>query len=254
MDSGTGLRTVERALVVLSAFSDERPECGVVELSRELGLDKSQVQRILATLAARGFVTANPATRRYRLGPALLGLGQRAQRSIAMDGEIGPVLHELAQRFRQSAVFNVPDEDKYVCAGAVDFPGPLRYTASVGDPFPGHGGASGHAIFAQLPTGKIELLFPRQLPKLTGNCMTTREALLACYEKVRSRGYAISTGEYDARVMAVAAPVFAAGGVIGSITIAGSAESIREQIDEIVPAVTAAAGRLSGVYPSRQKG
>ena len=61
------LQTADRALQVLLAFRS-RPEWGVSELARELGLDKSVTQRLLSTLARRGFVLADPESRRYRLG------------------------------------------------------------------------------------------------------------------------------------------------------------------------------------------
>ena len=239
------LRTVDRALVVLGAFTDERPERGVLELSRELGLDKSQVQRMLATLAARGFLTVRPDTRRYRLGPALLGLGRRAERSIGLDGSIGPVLRKLAHTFAISAVFNVPDGNQYRCAAAVDFPGPLRYASAIGELYPGHGGASGHAIFAQFRAERVRELFTDQLPALTRTTVTSVDALLARYAEVRRRGVAISEGEYHPQVMAVAAPVVVGGEPVGSIGVAGAAEQLRERVDEIAAAVAAAAAELS---------
>ncbi|AOS63939.1 IclR family transcriptional regulator [Actinoalloteichus hymeniacidonis] len=242
------LRTVDRALVVLSAFTDERPERGVVELARELGLDKSQVQRMLATLAGRGFLTVRPDTRRYRLGPALLGLGRRAERSMGLDGSISTVLHTLAHTFAHSAVFNVPDGSQYRCAAAVDFPGPIRYSSAIGELYPGHGGASGHAIFAQLPTERVRELFPGRLAALTRSTIGTVDALLHRHAQVRDRGVAISEGEYHPQVMAVAAPVFVAGGVVGSIGIAGAAEQMRERVDEITTAVVAAAAELTSRY------
>jgi len=62
------LRSVTNALSVLEAFSVERPEQGVTELAHALGLGKSTVHRLLASLAARGYVRRNPETERYSLG------------------------------------------------------------------------------------------------------------------------------------------------------------------------------------------
>ncbi|MBK1783814.1 IclR family transcriptional regulator [Prauserella cavernicola] len=242
------LRTVDRALVVLGAFTDERPERGVVELARELGLDKSQVQRMLATLAARGFLTVNANTRRYRLGPALLGLGRRAERSIGLDGAIPPTLHDLAHEFELSAVFNVPDGHHYRCAAAVDYPGPLRYSAAIGQLYPGHGGASGHAIFAQLPADHVRQLFTGHLTPMTRGSITSVDALLARHADVREQGVAVSEGEYHTQVMAVAAPVFVAGAVIGSLAIAGAADNMRDRAESIAATVRIRARELTLGY------
>jgi len=150
------LLTVDRALQALEAFTRESPEWGVSELARAAGLDKSQVQRILATLSGRGFLAVDPLTRRYRLGPRLVALGRLAeQTSLAR-----PLLSGLARRCQESAMFNEPDGAYYRCAAAVDGPGPLRYAPIVGERFPGYGGgASGDAIFAHLLPPHVRELF-----------------------------------------------------------------------------------------------
>lgn len=64
----TVLRSVSHALAVLEAFSLERPELGVTELSHDPGLSKSTVHRLLTALGARGYVRKSARTGRYSLG------------------------------------------------------------------------------------------------------------------------------------------------------------------------------------------
>src|SRR3989338_6272239 len=71
------LRSVSNALAVLETFSVERPELGVTELSQQLHLGKSTVHRLLASLAARGYVRKNPGTGRYALGLKAFEAGAR---------------------------------------------------------------------------------------------------------------------------------------------------------------------------------
>jgi DNA-binding IclR family transcriptional regulator len=68
------LRSVERAIAVLKAFSEEEPELGVTELSRRLKLPKSTVYRLLASLQQEGVVDQDPETDKYRLGIELFRL------------------------------------------------------------------------------------------------------------------------------------------------------------------------------------
>lgn len=229
------LQTADRALQVLSAFTAASPTWGVSELARALDLDKSQVQRLLATMSTRGFTDFDPSTRRYRLGPALVGLGRLAEESDGTLTRVRDLLVPLAQRTGESVVYNVPDANRYRCAAAVDGPGPLRYTTIVGDLFPGHGGASGHAMFAHLPESRVRTLFGEGLERCTPTTPTTVEALLAIYAEVRRTGIAVSHGEYDSRVEAVAAPVFAQGTVTGAVSVIGPRESMRTHIEAIVP-------------------
>ena len=68
------MQSVERAIAILKSFSLERPERGVNELSRELGLYKNTVSRLMITLQGSGLLSPNPETERYRLGVDLIGM------------------------------------------------------------------------------------------------------------------------------------------------------------------------------------
>ncbi|HZG70865.1 MAG TPA: helix-turn-helix domain-containing protein, partial [Chondromyces sp.] len=68
------LSSVKNALRLLRSFSMEEPEKKVTELASSLGLGKSTVSRLLATLASEGFVIKDPATQKYRLGLSILHL------------------------------------------------------------------------------------------------------------------------------------------------------------------------------------
>src|SRR2546423_518759 len=67
-----------RALDVLGAFSAERPEWSVTEMSQHLGVHKSTMSRLLTTMEAAGFVRRAPNNGHYALGPRLLELSALA--------------------------------------------------------------------------------------------------------------------------------------------------------------------------------
>ncbi|MGH2996955.1 MAG: helix-turn-helix domain-containing protein, partial [Gaiellaceae bacterium] len=50
------MQSADKALAILAAFDEGRPDLGVSELAGELGLHKSTVSRLLATLEKRGLV------------------------------------------------------------------------------------------------------------------------------------------------------------------------------------------------------
>ncbi|MBC8254329.1 MAG: helix-turn-helix domain-containing protein, partial [Ardenticatenia bacterium] len=68
------VQSVERAIRILKSFNLEKPERRVNELGRELGLHKSTVSRLMATLESQGLLVRNLETDRYRLGIDLIGL------------------------------------------------------------------------------------------------------------------------------------------------------------------------------------
>ena len=71
----SSVQSIERAISILKAFSTEKGELGVTELSRQLNLHKSTVSRLLASLQREGLVEEDLVTRKYRLGMALVTLG-----------------------------------------------------------------------------------------------------------------------------------------------------------------------------------
>ena len=67
-------QSVTNALRLLGCFV-EREERGISELSRELGLSKSAVARLVASLEAGRLLMQNAETGKYRLGAGFLLYG-----------------------------------------------------------------------------------------------------------------------------------------------------------------------------------
>src|SRR3954470_7910293 len=82
-DNSTALtQTVERALSILTCFTDARPRLRVSDLVKQLALAKSTVSRRLATLESLGFVERDPQTGLYSLGLELVTLAGVALNQI----------------------------------------------------------------------------------------------------------------------------------------------------------------------------
>ncbi len=60
-------RSLLRGLAILACFTVERPERGILELARELGLSASTTHRYVLTLLELGLLERCPRSRRYRL-------------------------------------------------------------------------------------------------------------------------------------------------------------------------------------------
>lgn len=237
----TELLTVSRALLVLRAFTEERPTWGVTELAAELGLDKSQVHRLLATLAQHGFVAPVPPSRRYALGPAAVTLGHLAEMSPGVRHRFDTHLARLSAATGESVVVAVPDGFRYRTVAAQEGPGLLRYNTQVGRSYPGHLGATGHAIFAfHRGISAVDLLTADGSPATPDDVAALRDR----HETIRRDGYAISEGEYDPRVMSVACPLMLDGRIFGSVSVLGPKESMSERRDELIRAVRDAASAI----------
>ena len=81
------IQSVRRAGAILRELGSGQPRLGVTELSERLGLAKATVYGLLRSLEADELVERDVETGKYRLGPALLQLG-----NAFLDG------HELRAR------------------------------------------------------------------------------------------------------------------------------------------------------------
>ncbi len=238
---GGELKTVARALAVLESFTDDHPVWGVTELAQQLGLDKSQVHRILTTLTRHGFTAADPETRRYSLGLRLVELGRRAEWSPGLRTRLAVHVDELAAATGESAVVCVPDGFRYRTLVARDGQGPIRYNTEIGRSYPGHLGASGHAIFALFDASIAHDLLRAEGAEPSPEALA---ALTARHERARREGYAVSDGEFDPRVTTVAAPLVLGEQVFGSVGVLGPRGHMKEPADRLVAYVLATAGRI----------
>lgn len=251
----TRLQTVDRALQVLLSFSDARSDWGVTELAEAMGLNPSTSQRLLASLAARGFLTPDPYTRRYSLGPAMWHMAALWERSGGLARLAESVLAELAQATGRTASFTVPDGFHVRCIAAVDGElGPLRSHPLVGDLYPAHAGATSRAYFAFLdPLVRRNMLSGRPFARYTELTEVDEAALERKLDETYRQGWAYSEGEYDATTRAISAPVRIGTRPVGSVSVVEP--KVVERDDDIrdhVPALQEAAQSLADVLASRR--
>jgi DNA-binding IclR family transcriptional regulator len=71
----SGSQSLERGLDILEMIEAENGDIGVRELARRVGLSPTIVQRLVSSLAARGYIEKNSETSRYRLGHRSMILG-----------------------------------------------------------------------------------------------------------------------------------------------------------------------------------
>lgn len=248
------LQTVDRALQVLLSFSESRTDWGVTELAETMDLNVSTAQRLLAALAARGFLMADPYTRRYSLGPAMWHMASLWERGGGLAGLAEGVLTDLAIATNRTATFTVPDGFYVRCIAAVDgSQGPIRSHPLVGDLYPAHAGATSRAYFAFIdPLTRRKMFSGRPFARYTELTEVDETALERLLDETYRRGWAYSEGEYDATTRAVAVPVRIGRRPVGSLTLVEP--KVLEHDDDIrdhVDAVTTAASTLADLLANR---
>jgi DNA-binding IclR family transcriptional regulator len=216
-------QAVDRVVRVLLAFSAAGPELGISDLSRQVGLGKSVVHRIVTGLARLGFVSQDPTTSRYRLGPGAIQLGLSALEQYDLASVARPVMENLRAGSQETVTLTIKVGDHRTYLSQLESPRDIRMRVEIGRSFPLYAGASGRAILASLPEAeRNRYLDTTPLVSLTAGTIHSREKLERDLETVGSQGYASSAGERDPLAAAVAAPLKdATGALIGAISICG---------------------------------
>ncbi|WP_405806094.1 IclR family transcriptional regulator [Streptomyces sp. NBC_01187] len=253
-DRGAPLQTADRALQVLLAFSHDREEWGVTDLAAEFGWDKSVAQRLLASLAHRGFLVSDAVTRRYRLGPAVWHMATAWERHGGMAGLVRPGLRELAAAGGVTALFAVPDGTHLRCVDSADgSSGPLRTYRLADELYPGHAGATSRAYFGMLsPGARAAMLYSRPMARFSELTITDAAELEDLMSRVPVDGYAYSEGEYDPATAGLAVPVMVRTQPVGSLTLVGPHEQLNGRQDELLVPLRSIAEGLGELLTPRR--
>jgi IclR family acetate operon transcriptional repressor len=206
--------TVDRALRVLEAFLVGEPQLGVLELSRQLDLDKSVIHRILATLVRRRFIEQDPASRRYQIGLRVWELGQRYLAGDQLEDLAERELTKVVSRHAYaSAYLATLDGADVVVVTTVRGPGTINVYIDPGTRLAAELTATGRALLAYLPDVQMaRAVNKRRRAGLGGRPTVALSELRKELAHIRRTGFSISRGEYVPGIGTVAATIRGASG------------------------------------------
>ena len=200
-------KTADRVLLVLQAFSADRPLLGVTDLAQLISTDPSGMSRLLRAIERRGFLHRDPVTGKYRLGSEILRLTGVMYATTDVRAVCLPYLQELERAWDETATLCMLEGSEVVNVDQVQGHKPIRATGPVGRRTPIHATSAGKVLVAWLPESRMRQLLPSQLPSMTTKTITDWRRLMSELEQVRSKGFAINREESDYGLQAVAAPV-----------------------------------------------
>lgn len=222
------IQSIERAAAILRLLASTDRPLGLAQLAAALDLPRPTVHGILRTLRDVELVEQEPRDSRYRLAPALRGLGAAVDphdlRAAAMNwGDalaggtglavlVGTVSDRTGQAVRVVHHVFRPDGS----------PQRLR----VDEELPLHATALGKCLlaFAPVATPPVTEL---ELHAWTGRTAASVGTLDAHLAAARRRGWTTELSEYQPGVGAAAAPVRGSGGtVVGALGVLGPVEEL----------------------------
>jgi DNA-binding IclR family transcriptional regulator len=242
------VQSVERVVSILKSFSASEPELGVGEISRRVGIPKSTVFRLLATLEEGKLISQNPDTGLYRLGIDLLVLANNAMISTDLQRVARPLLRHLVSDLNETVTLTVLDRQDVVNLELfVSSERMIMRVGWVGRRMPVHATSSGKAIIAFKTEEEQKSILPSELEGFTPQTVTNHSQLKADLLQVREKGYAIALEELEPGLNALAVPIRNhEGEVIACVSVSGPSHRFTEEyIYEIIPKVLKTSTQLS---------
>ncbi|UFU02856.1 IclR family transcriptional regulator [Ruania suaedae] len=244
-----GTQSVERALLLLEAFTDQAPEHRISELVAFSGLGQSTVSRLVGALDALGFLERDARSGLYRVGHRAVALGALALNSSPIYTAARQVAQNVAAQtgLGVNVALQEGAELFYVChfEGAAapknyDMAGRTGYLHATG---------LGKCLLSDQDEDDVRALLGTSYAACTPRTITTLDALTEELRTIRGRGYATEHEELAFGRSCIAAPIRdRSQQIVAAVSISGplTAINLAEREAELAGKVIETADSISG--------
>jgi IclR family acetate operon transcriptional repressor len=243
-ERGGGVQSLNRAFALLEHMAAAGGDVALSELAARSGLPLPTIHRIVRTLVGSGYVRQLP-SRRYALGPRLIGLGDAASRMLGEWAR--PHLSHLVDEVGETANMAMLDGDAVVYVAQVPSRHSMRMFTEVGRRVPVHCTGVGKALLAQLAPERVRtLLAGAGMPAQTPHTITDPDRLARELDRIRHQGYAVDDAEQElgVRCVAVAVP---GGPSMTALSVSGPESRVTwAAVERIAPLLREVAQALAG--------
>ncbi|MDI9917532.1 IclR family transcriptional regulator [Rhodococcus sp. IEGM 1379] len=229
-----------RGLHVIEAIAAHQP-IGLTALARLLDIDKSAMQRTLATLHESQWIRpAGEAPPRWELSTRCVVVAGQVYNGSSLTARAQPVMTELRDATGESVHLAVAENKHMIVLGVVDGNQMVRTALKVGQVHAPETSASGRVIHAYLTQQERE------------NGSSETHLLLSPeeYQEIRSRGWSVSAGAVQQGSTSLAAAILdVSGSPLGAVVISGPETRVTEDhFDRFGELLRAAADQLGGTH------
>lgn len=246
--------SLARGLNVLKAFTPERTELSLSEIAAVAGVTNPSALRIGHTLVELGFLTRNPLTKGYRVGPGVLTLGMASLSSMSLLEIAEPYLAQLRDTAGETVKLAVLHGSEMVYIGR--FPSqvhPQDGSAYVGSRLPAGQTCTGRAILALLDESEArKIVEDGNRQQFTHKSLVAVDEIMKELAVTRERGFSINdqgtTLEHRSAAAALVGPF---GDPVGAINFSVSAQrvTVEQLCSDLVPLLLDTAAKISALLP-----
>ncbi len=242
MTAGSPVESVDRALEVLRTLAEAGAGGRTLgELSGTLGWHKTTLHRALGALRFRDFVTQDPTSGRYLLGPAAVALGESYYREENLPALLHPALVALCAATDELVHLGVLSGTQVVYLDKVEPERAVRVWSAVGRRNWAVTTALGRAMLAY--RGTESAMLDGYVRAVGDSRPVDADRVRAEVEAAQHRGYAVENEENEPGIGCVAVPLVRAGVAFAALSVTVPVERLtgdrvarlHEQMVQIVP-------------------
>jgi len=217
------IQVLQRGMNVLDALLEARTPLSLEQICTYTGLPKSTAFRIIVNLLRGQYLVETDDG--YWLGLKMLRFGALVEEKLDLKQQALPFLVQLRDQVNETVHLAVLDDElRVVYLEKLSTQHAVGLMMSrIGITAPMHCTALGKAIVAFRPEDEIrDWIGTHGLKAITGATITDEVPFLRELHEVRSRGYAVDDGEYEASVRCIAAPIRdRTGNVFAALSVSG---------------------------------
>ena len=213
------IQSVDRAVRILGVLQGAR-HLSLSEIATKLELPASTVHGLVKTLGAHEMIEQEPDSGRYRLGPAVLRLGNVYLDTLELRARTMTWSEALARRTGCAVRTGVLMGAEVIIIQHEPRPDGSRQMPEVGIVIPAHASALGKVLLAFRPGDASRILDEGELRAMTGETIVEPQKLEKELAAVVATAIATECDEAVLGESGIAAPVFdAVGRTVGAIGV-----------------------------------
>lgn len=217
------------------------------QLSSQIGLPRSTVQRLLSTLTESGMVLQDASDQTYRIGPQALLIGLGYRRGFDLVSLARPHLLSVRDTLHETVGLSVRIGDSRVFIDEAQSLQPLRFASELGRQYPLWSGASGRILMLGLSDDETATVLTGDAHRGAIFRAVERDERAELLQAARRDGYAVARGETIEDVSSVAVPITdRSGNVAAALSVSGPTRRLgEEQVERARQVLTEAAAAIS---------